>query len=298
MSAFGRTRSVSIHSTVMNGPRILIIDGYPRWVREKLVEDGATVAAQLYQDTLQTCRSDIVCETVYAADPDSPLPAGTTLEGFDGAVWTGSVVSVTETQNASVQQQIEFTKAVFEAGVPGFGSCFAIQIASVAAGGKVSRNSKGREFGVGRGLTLTEAGHRHPVFDGRAPLFEASMIHEDIVTALPSGGVVLAENHMAPIQAATFPVGRTFFTGVQYHPEFHAAELGAILWRQRKALVSEGFYSDFDAIRTLADDMKALHEDPTRQDLRDKTGIGDDILSDTIRLNEIRNWVNGLTRKA
>jgi len=157
----------------VNGPRILIIDGYPKRVREKLVEDGATVAAQLYQNTLQTCRSGVVCETVYAADQDSPLPAGTALGDFDGAVWTGSVVSVTETQNASVQQQIEFTKTVFEAGVPGFGSCFAIQIASVASGGKVSRNPKGREFGVGRELALTEAGLRHSVFDGRAPVFEA-----------------------------------------------------------------------------------------------------------------------------
>ncbi len=281
----------------MNGPRILIIDGYPKRVREKLVEDGATVAAQLYQNTLQTCRSGVVCETVYAADQDSPLPAGTALGDFDGAVWTGSVVSVTETQNASVQQQIEFTKTVFEAGVPGFGSCFAIQIASVASGGKVSRNPKGREFGVGRELALTEAGLRHSVFDGRAPVFEASMIHEDIVNALPPGGVVLAKNDMAPIQAATFPAGRTIFTGVQYHPEFHAA-LGAILWRQRKALVSEGFYTNFDSIRALADDMRALHVDPTRQDLRDKTGIGDDILDDTIRLNEVRNWVNGLIRRA
>lgn len=298
MSAFGRTHSTSTHSPMANGPRILIIDGYPKRVREKLVEDGATVAAKLYQDTLQACRSDVVCETVYAADPDITLPSGATLKDFDGAVWTGSVVSVNETQNPSVQQQIEFTKAVFDAGVPGFGSCFAIQIACVAAGGTVSRNPKGREFGVGRGLTLTDAGRNHPVFANRAPIFEAAMIHEDMVTALPAGGVVLAKNEMAPIQAATFPAGRTFFTGVQYHPEFHAAELGAILWRQRKALVSEGFYSNFDDIRTLADDMKALHEDPKRQDLRDKTGIGDDILSDTIRLTEVRNWVNGLTRKA
>lgn len=280
----------------MNGPRILIVDGYPKRVREKLVEDGATVAAELYSNTLRACRPDVSCETVYAADPDSSLPAGGVLEDFDGAVWTGSVVSVRETSDASVRRQIEFTRAVFDAGVPGFGSCFAIQIATVAAGGTVVHNPKGREVGIGRGLTLTEAGRIHPIFEGRAPVFEAAMIHEDMVFTLPAGGVVLAKNDMAPIQAATFPTGRSFFTGVQYHPEFHAAELGAILWRQRKALVREGFYPDFEAVRAVADDMIALHKDPTREDLREKTGITDDLLDDTIRLTEVNNWVNGLTR--
>lgn len=282
----------------MSAPRILIIDGYPKWVRQKLIEDGATVAAQLYEDALKLCRSDIICETVYAADPESSLPSGAMLSDFDGAVWTGSVVSVTNVDDSSIRRQIDFTKSVFKAGVCGFGSCFAIQIASVAAGGTVVRNPKGREVGVGQGLTLTEDGQADPIFARRAREFSAPMIHEDIVTALPPGGVVLATNDMAPIQAATFPTGTSVFTGVQYHPEFHAAELGAILWRQRKALVREGFYADFDAVRSVADDMQALHVEPTREDLRKKTGINDDILSDTIRLNEVRNWVNSLTRPA
>ena len=282
----------------MTGPRVLIIDGYPKRVREKLVEDGATVAAALYTNTLKACRDDISCETVYAADLDSTLPAGVALEDFDGAVWTGSVVSVRDTEDSSVRRQIDFTRAVFDAGVPGFGSCFAIQIATVAAGGSVIHNPKGREVGIGLGLALTEAGRVHPVFEGRAPVFEAAMIHEDMVSTLPTGGVVLAENDMAPIQAATFPAGRSVFTGVQYHPEFHAAELGAILWRQRKALVREGFYPDFDAVRAVADDMIDLHKDPARADLRKKTGITDDLLDDTIRLTEVRNWVNSLSRLA
>lgn len=280
----------------MTGPRILIIDGYPKRVREKLIEDGATVAAHLYEETLRTCRPHISCETVYAADPDTALPNGVALDDFDGAVWTGSVVSVTEESDPSVQQQIKFAQSVFAAGVSGFGSCFAIQIASVAMGGTVIRNPKGREVGVGRGLKLTNAGKSDPIFAGRADQFTAAMIHEDIVVALPSGGVVLAENDMAPIQAAKFQAGPSTFIGVQYHPEFHAGELGAILWRQRRALVREGFYPDFEAVRSASDDMMALYDDPGRSDLREKTGINDDILSDSIRLNEVRNWVQSLTR--
>lgn len=278
------------------GPRILIIDGYPKRVREKLVEDGATVAAELYTTALNSCRPDIVCETIFAADPDSQLTTGIELAGFDGAVWTGSVVSVRETSDPSVKRQIEFARTVFDAGVEGFGSCFAIQIATVAAGGTVIKNPKGREVGIGRAIKLTEEGKTHPIFMNRAPTFEAAMIHEDMVESLPPGGVVLADNAMAPIQAATFPAGKATFTGVQYHPEFHLGELGAILWRQRKALVREGFYADFGAVRVAADDMIALHQHPSRHDLREKIGVNEDVLNDTMRLTEVRNWVNGLKR--
>jgi GMP synthase (glutamine-hydrolysing) len=282
----------------MSGPRILVIDGYPKRVREKLVEDGANVAADIYTATLKACRPDVICETLFAADPNPALQTGDKLSDFDGAVWTGSVVSVTAMDDPSVRQQVDFARAVFAAGVPSFGSCFAIQIATVAAGGTVVRNPKGREVGIGRGLRLTDAGRAHSVFAGRRPIFEAAMIHEDMVATLPPGGIVLVENDMAPIQAATFPTGQSDFTGVQYHPEFHAAELGAILWRQRKALIREGFYPDFAAVRTIADDMIALHKTPSRIDLRQKTGITDDLLDETIRLTEVNNWIHSLSRHA
>ena len=279
----------------MSGPRILIIDGYPEKIRNKLVEDGASVAADLYVRILKQCRQDVHCDVVYAADPGATIPSGTGLESYDGAVWTGSAISVNNMDDPAVRQQVEFTRAVFDAGVPGFGSCFAIQIATVAAGGTVVRNPKGREFGIGRKLHLTEAGRAHPVFASRSECFEAAMIHEDMVDSLPTGGVVLVENAMCPVQGATFPTGTATFTGVQYHPEYHLAELGAILWRQRKALIREGFYPDAAAVRAVADDMITLHHDPGRTDLRREIGVDDDLLDDSIRLNEVRNWVNALT---
>ncbi len=281
----------------MAGPRILVIDGYPEKVRKKLVEDGATVAADLYVGTLKTCRDDVECDVIFSADLGASLPSGASLQSYDGALWTGSVVSVTQDDDPAICQQIELTRAVFDAGVSGFGSCFAIQIATVAAGGTVIRNPKGREGGIGRNLRLTEAGRAHPVFAGRDDVFEAAMIHEDMVESLPDGGIVLVESDMCPIQAATFPTGKAMFTGVQYHPEFHLAELGAILWRQRKALIREGFYVDADSVRAVADDMIALGRDPQRMELRTKIGVQNDLLDDNIRLNEVRNWVNCLTPK-
>jgi GMP synthase (glutamine-hydrolysing) len=52
----------------------------------------------------------------------------------------------------------------FETGVSSFGSCWGLQIAAVACGGKVELNPKGREVGVGRKVMLSGEGRDHPMF--------------------------------------------------------------------------------------------------------------------------------------
>ena len=52
----------------------------------------------------------------------------------------------------------------FETGVSSFGSCWGLQIAAVACGGKVELNPNGREVGVGRKVMLSGEGRDHPMF--------------------------------------------------------------------------------------------------------------------------------------
>ena len=60
--------------------------------------------------------------------------------------------------------QIELMARTFESGVSSFGSCWGLQIAAVACGGKVELNPKGREVGVGRKVMLSGEGRDHPMF--------------------------------------------------------------------------------------------------------------------------------------
>lgn len=49
-----------------------------------------------------------------------------------------------------VRQQIEFAQHVFASNVPCYGSCWAMQLAAVAAGGVCAANPRGREMGFAR----------------------------------------------------------------------------------------------------------------------------------------------------
>ena len=60
--------------------------------------------------------------------------------------------------------QVDLMARTFETGVSSFGSCWGLQIAAVACGGKVELNPNGREVGVGRKVMLSGEGRDHPMF--------------------------------------------------------------------------------------------------------------------------------------
>src|SRR6266403_1796200 len=57
--------------------------------------------------------------------------------------------------------------------VPSFGSCWAAQMAVVAAGGMVRANPRGREMGIARKIALTPEGRGHPLYAGKGAVFDA-----------------------------------------------------------------------------------------------------------------------------
>ena len=71
-----------------------------------------------------------------------------------------------------VAKQIDLTRRAYRAQVPSFGSCWAAQIAVVAAGGQVQPNPNGREMGIARKIELTPAGRAHPMYEGKASVFD------------------------------------------------------------------------------------------------------------------------------
>ena len=73
---------------------------------------------------------------------------------------------------------------------------------TAAAGGSVRKNPKGREIGFGRGIRLTEAGRKHPMYVGKLDVFNAPTVHLDEVEALAPGTTVLATNAVSDVQSA------------------------------------------------------------------------------------------------
>ena len=274
--------------------RFLVIDGYRRDGRESLVAGGATTAGWLYERMLLGCHPDASVDILYPADPGSALPRGVALAAYDGIAWTGSSLTVYDDSDPAVRSQIEFARAAFEAGIPSFGSCWAAQIAVVAAGGRCAANPRGREMGIARKIALTEDGRGHPLYFGKPRVFDAFISHEDEITHLPSGALSLAGNTFSSVQAVCVTHQGGTFWAVQYHPEYDLHELARLTYARRERLAGMGFFADVEAALDYVNKLETLHQDPSRRDIAWLLGIDDDVMNAAVRHLEVRNWIEHL----
>jgi GMP synthase (glutamine-hydrolysing) len=271
--------------------RILVIDGNDVATRTKHVSVGGTDSGNGYAATLKRLNKDIETDIVRPADEVPKLPEGVAIGDYDGAVITGSALNIYSLEPA-VERQVELVKAVFAAGVPCFGSCWGLQVGVTAAGGKVVRNPRGREFGFGRRITLTQAGRDHAMFQGKPEVFEAPTVHIDTVESLPAGSTALAHNDMG-LQAAEIKLksGGTFW-GVQYHPEYGCKEIAAMARRYADTVIRDGLAKDRADLDALAADLTELNDNPDDVRLAWRFGVGPAITDTSMRLAEIKNWLD------
>ena len=168
------------------------------------------------------------------------------------------------------------------------------QIAVVAAGGQVQANPNGREMGIARKIELTPEGRAHPMYEGKSNVFNAFTSHDDEITHLPPGAVVLSRNPWTKVQSVSVTHQGGTFWGLQYHPEYDLHELARLAFCRIPKLIRHGFFRNEAAALSYIDDLEALHEDPSRKDIAWKLGIDADVMNEDVRLCEVRNWVNRL----
>lgn len=272
------------------GLRFLVVEGNTREARDRHAAEFGLTPSQSYAAVLERVAPGAVCDLAFPADEGANLPDPAGLASYDGVVLTGSALHIYRTEPA-VTRQVELMRAVYASGVPAFGSCWGLQVGTVAAGGEVTANPLGREVGFARNLHPTEAGRSHPLLAGRPAVFDAPAVHLDAVSAPPAGCTVLAANRLAGVQAAEIRHDGGTFWGVQYHPEFSLRELAVILQRLADALVAEGFGRTTDDLALYAADLKALDADPFRSDLSWRHGLNEQVLDPALRTREIRNFV-------
>lgn len=272
--------------------RLLVLDGNTAEVNARHVAFGGAPTGGHYAAVLRSLRADVDCTVLHPADPGGDrLPAGLSLDGFDGLAWTGSALNV-YVDCPAVAAQVGLARAGFEAGVPMFGSCWGLQVAATAAGGEVCANPRGRELGIARRIVPNPAGAAHPMFGGKAAVFDAIAVHLDEVATLPPGTTVLASNAFSHVQAAEIVHGKGRFWGVQYHPEYTLNEIATVMLRYGGKLVEEGFFPDLASLERFATDCRSLDADPAgRRDLAWLYGLGPDVVDPVLRRLELSNWL-------
>ncbi len=273
----------------MTRASILVVDGNRAATREQQVAAGGRPSGEGYAQVLQSL-AEVSCDIVRPADGAVRFAPGTGLGSYDGVAITGSALNVYD-GGVHVERQVELARAVFAAGVPFFGSCWGLQVAVCAAGGRVRRNPRGREFGFGRRIELGEAGRRHEMFTGKPAVFEAITVHRDDVDQLPEGAVALASNDMG-LQALELRCARGTFWGVQYHPEYSYDEIAATALRYGDALIAERLFADQHELAAFVADMRALMQDPRDRRLTWKHGLGPAMQDEASKLAELRNWLH------
>src|ERR1700692_4959209 len=174
--------------------RLLVAEGNTPDGRRRWAESAGATPAESYAEVLRKIAPDAQVDIFTPTDEGATLVAP--LDAYDGIAITGSSLNIYRREAASLRQ-IDFVREIFARAIPMFGSCWGLQLATVAAGGEVDLNPKGKEVAFGRKIALTDAGRVHPMHADRALIFDAPSIHSDIVSRLPQGAIVTARNAMS-----------------------------------------------------------------------------------------------------
>jgi GMP synthase (glutamine-hydrolysing) len=277
-----------------NTARFLVAESETEEDRRKRIESTGRSSGESYVATLKAIVPDAHCDIIQPVEPvghERPLAS---LSDYDAVFLTGSPLHVYK-ETPEVRRQLDFMRAVFEAGTPSFGSCAGLQVAVAAAGGIVRENKRGHEVAFARRIVPTEAGRSHPLLRGRPAVFDAASIHSDEIERLPSeGALLLATNGVTKVQAAEVRMGHGVFWGVQYHPELPLSEVADAIRRQREDIIEQGLASDQHEVETYAAMIEALGQDPARRDLAWRLGLDEQVTDTKLRRTELRNFIEHL----
>lgn len=273
--------------------RLLVLDAYDAAGRQALQDAGATLAGELYRRVLQRREPDAKVDVVAHGEQGFELPEE--LGSYDGIVWTGSNLTV-HRDTPAVRQQLALVRAAFAAGVPSFGSCWAVHVAVTATGGRCETNPRGREFGIARKIVLNERGSTHPMFAGKPRAFDGLASHEDHVVEVGPTTTILASNDFAPVQAVHVEQDGGVFWAVQYHPEYDLIDVAQLGVLRAAQLIEQGFFADAEDADSFLRQLEDLHADPSRKDLAYRLAVGRDVLDEKIRTCEVRNWLERLVK--
>jgi GMP synthase-like glutamine amidotransferase len=269
--------------------KFLVVESETAEDREARRQRAGMSSGETYQATLEQLSPGAKVSR-FAPDQEGEAPSVDALAAFDAVFVSGSPLHVYE-RTPAVERQIALMQSIFSSGTPAFGSCAGLQLAVVAAGGRVHEMPHRLEAGVARRIYRTRDGEGHPLLASRPPVWDAASIHTDEVVELPDGGVLLATNGTTRVQAAEIRHERGVFWGVQYHPELAPGEIASALRGQDQSIVDAGLAEDKAAVERCADLFDRLQRDPSDGTARWQLGVDAQLAEESLRRTELSNFI-------
>ena len=263
--------------------KLLVVEGNNKETRDIRESFGILPYHLLFKEMLQFLKPSAIVNSVFPADDQEELPTLNELQKYDGVLWTGSSLSVLD-NIPSVNNQLNFGEEVFRSGVPFYGSCWGLQIATVVSGGEVGNSKNGLEFGVSESIQITQEGEKSDYFINRKNNFQALCIHFDEVIEIPENANILATNSHSKVQAMTIDYKKSQFFGVQYHPEFRPQDMSLIASFLAEPLIRKGAFSSLKEVAIIS------------KNLLDQNKVPHEIADYRLHTQEIRSWLNSIKK--
>ncbi len=209
-------------------PRLLVIEHEPRTGIGRLA------------DGLRRAGTDL---DVRRPDLGGDLPGD--LDGYAGLMVMGGSMASWEDEAAPwLPRTRRLLAEAVERRLPALGICLGAQLLALATGGTVERGGAGLEVGL-VDVQVTAAGADDallgPVAAALGPTLAVPQWHQDAVTHLPPGAVLIATADRYPHQA--FRLGDSAW-GVQYHPEVTADDWASWMDDGHGAVRTEGLHPE------------------------------------------------------
>ncbi len=262
--------------------KLLVVDGNTDQGSSNIKNFEGLTYVPLFTKAIQTI-GDYEIDAAYPTREGFIQPSIDELKKYDGILWTGSSLSVNDTPEF-VEPQIELCQNAFKSQTPIYGSCWGLQVAVAASGGKVKSAQAGYEIGVMEKLTLTKEGKDHYLFKNKAEPISSYCVHKDYIEEIPQDSTLLAFNEFCPVQALEIRHKGGVFVGVQYHPEFDSKQMISTYNRLHDLLLKSEYFSNssehLNEVTALEDEIKN-NEDAFYN-------------NEKYRLLEIKNWLDTL----
>ncbi len=192
-------------------------------------------------ESIEKFKQTITCEIkaprlkelpdVFERDKQAELLLPKSVDNYQAIVITGSPFTSypfkTEDNRLLItwwkKELIDFIRKSYEHQKPILGICFGAQILTESLGGKTEKmkNKDGQElweFGWSK-VKRTMESTSDPIMEGIPAEFIVPQNHRDVISRLPEGGVLLAENEYGVQGFRVEKKGKPVAWGFQFHPE-------------------------------------------------------------------------------
>jgi len=254
---------------------LLIVNGYDKDGWHKLEKCGLQHICDFYKKQLLEINSKIKATYIHPSINLNQIYSEDFFKSFDGVVWTGSSLNIYD-NTREIKNQISLMKKLSKLKIKIFGSCWGMQLYTVANNGNVKKNDRGREVGIAFNIALNQKGIGHSMYKNKPEIFDAFASHIDHITTKPEKSVLLADNNYS-IQA----LATKDFWGTQYHPEFDFHYIGQILKARKKILIFEKCFS-----KNQLEKIIIAYKKPSEK------SFSKSLIDNKIRRVELSNWLN------